>query len=97
MQSVREVTRLRRVTQQQIADALGVTQSSIRDKFIGRSHWRAFELATVADLCAVDINVFLGPADIQIDIRPSANLHSDIPGYPELRLLPAVTAPKRAA
>lgn len=70
LQTVRQTMRAVGLTQLAASKALGLSQVGVSDRLKGRVHWRAHELATIADICGVDMNIFFGP--VEIDIRPVA-------------------------
>jgi hypothetical protein len=94
--TVRQILRTRGITQSALSTLLGFAhQSSVGNKLAGRVEWSASEVALLARLCGVPMETFFRP--ITIDIRPSANVDVDIPGYHNQGLSPGVRVLKRVA
>lgn len=51
------------LTQQTIADRLGITRSSVAHRMTGRSRWHLEELHPLADLLGVNVADLLGEGD----------------------------------
>lgn len=54
-QRVRDLMEERRLTQEEIAAALGISQEAISRRVRGKVEWRGSELVIVADLLSVDV------------------------------------------
>lgn len=95
-ETVRQILRTKGITQSALSSVLGFAhQSSIGNKLSGHSDWSASEIATLARMCGVTMETFFRP--ITIDIRPSAIVGEDIPGYDNQAVSPGVLVLKRVA
>lgn len=58
--NVRAEMARRRITQQQVAEALGLKQGSVSKRLNGRVPWDVNEVSTVADLLGVPVSALIG-------------------------------------
>jgi transcriptional regulator with XRE-family HTH domain len=93
--TVLQIMKARGVTQVELGDAIGYSQSNVSHRLAGRVRWGADELYVLARLCGVSMETFFRP--VTIDIRDATMIGEDIPGYHNQGLSPGVRVLKRVA